>query len=196
MLPEIYVLRHGETYWNAARRIQGQHESHLNETGHAQAAAMAARLAERGVTAETHALVSSPLTRALETAAHVARATGHEGPVTTDDDLKELYMGDWQTLMYDDLIADGQGPQDGDSHLDWCLRAPGAETFEAFWTRAGRALSRIERPTVIVCHGLLSRVLRTQAMGWLPERLDELPGRQGDVYRIADGMHEVLSPQP
>ncbi|MAM60142.1 histidine phosphatase family protein [Maritimibacter sp. UBA3975] len=193
MLPELYVLRHGETHWNAARRIQGQHESRLNDRGHAQAAGMARSLAAQGVTGATHALRSSPLIRARETAEHVASAMGVTGPVATDDDLKELYMGDWQTLMYDDLIAQGTGPRAGDSHLDWCLRAPGGERLDAFWDRAGRVLERIEGPTVLVCHGLLSRVLRTQAMGWGPDRLDELPGRQGDVYRIRDGIHSVVS---
>lgn len=194
MYPEIYVLRHGQTHWNAVRRIQGQLESHLNETGHRQAAAMADLLETEGVTAQTHALISSPLKRARETAAYVAAAMGLPAPVATDDDLKELYMGDWQDLMYDDLTAAGQGLRAGETHLDWCLRAPGAETRQAFWDRAGRALARIEVPTVIVCHGLLSQVLRTQAMGWGMDRLGDLPARQGDIYRIRDGVHHVLSP--
>lgn len=60
----LALVRHGETSWNAERRLQGSSDIPLNDTGRGQAARAAARLAAR----QWHVLVSSPLSRASETA--------------------------------------------------------------------------------------------------------------------------------
>ena len=64
--PPLYILRHGETEWNALERLQGHHDSPLTPLGQAQAAAQHQILAGedlRGYTA-----LSSPQARALQTA--------------------------------------------------------------------------------------------------------------------------------
>lgn len=70
MLVLLYLVRHGETDWNLQRRIQGSTDVPLNDTGRAQAAAAGALLARR----EWHAVISSPLSRAFETASIIAAA--------------------------------------------------------------------------------------------------------------------------
>ena len=69
MTTRVIVVRHGETEWNAAARIQGHLDSELTAEGREQARAIAARLARERV----DALVSSDLGRAAETARTIAQ---------------------------------------------------------------------------------------------------------------------------
>jgi len=67
----LLLLRHGQTSWNAAHRVQGQLESELDEVGQRQAAAVAPVIAGMGPVA----LWSSDSARARQTAAYVAKET-------------------------------------------------------------------------------------------------------------------------
>ncbi|MFM9967184.1 MAG: histidine phosphatase family protein [Burkholderiales bacterium] len=70
---KVILVRHGETEWNREGRIQGYHaNSNLTETGHAQARAVAARLAGEGI----DALYASDSGRTMQTAQPIATATG------------------------------------------------------------------------------------------------------------------------
>jgi broad specificity phosphatase PhoE len=88
----ILLARHGETDWNRENRFQGHADPPLNETGRAQAAELAATLANEPLAA----LYSSPLRRAFETAQIVAAPHGLE-PVSVDA-LREVDVGSWQGL--------------------------------------------------------------------------------------------------
>lgn len=96
----VFLVRHGETTYNAVRRIQGWRDIELDARGQQQACAVAARLAgEIGPRAEIAAIVSSPLQRAHATAAAIAaalaraRAADRVPPVATDVRLKEIGLG-------------------------------------------------------------------------------------------------------
>ena len=71
----LYLVRHGETDWNRSRRIQGRTDIELNDTGREQALATSRLLARR----EWNAVISSPLSRALETASIIADRTRTRG---------------------------------------------------------------------------------------------------------------------
>jgi probable phosphoglycerate mutase len=73
----IALVRHGQTDWNVQRRVQGSTDVPLNATGRAQAAAAAERLAAEG---SWHAVVSSPLARAADTASLIADGLGLPAP--------------------------------------------------------------------------------------------------------------------
>jgi probable phosphoglycerate mutase len=88
----VLLLRHGLTDYNAEGRFQGQTDVPLNETGLAQAAAAAERLAGRGITR----VVSSDLQRAAVTARQVADRL--DLPVTLDPRLQEINVGSWAGL--------------------------------------------------------------------------------------------------
>jgi 2,3-bisphosphoglycerate-dependent phosphoglycerate mutase len=88
----ILLARHGETDWNRDNRFQGHADPPLNETGRAQAAELAAALAEEPLAA----VYSSPLWRALETA-EIAAAPHRLKPVPVDA-LREVDVGSWQGL--------------------------------------------------------------------------------------------------
>jgi glucosyl-3-phosphoglycerate phosphatase len=91
-LRRVVLLRHGRTEWNATGRFQGQLDSPLDATGHAQAAAAAIAVAPM----RPDALVSSDLSRARDTAAVVSAETGLD--VEIDPRLREIYLGSWEGL--------------------------------------------------------------------------------------------------
>ena len=188
-LPELFILRHGETEWNRARRWQGVLDSPLTEKGRAQAVAMGEMLREAGVTATSHQILSSPQGRALETARLALAPLGAE--IRPDPLLREISVGDWAGLTADEIDARWPGPED-EGFLDRYARAPGGEPFDQLWERVGAVLAGLAGPTVIVTHGITSRFLRTRAMGLTLSDLDELPGGQGVIFRIHQGTHDMI----
>jgi phosphoserine phosphatase len=95
----ILLARHGETDWNREGRFQGHADPPLNDTGRAQAAGLAAELAQ----VELAAVYSSPLRRAFETAELVA-APHHLTPIALDA-LREVDVGSWRGLTRKELEA-------------------------------------------------------------------------------------------
>jgi len=88
----VVLLRHGRTEWNATGRFQGQLDSPLDVIGRAQAEAAAVAV----VPMDPDAIVSSDLSRTVDTAATVAAELGLE--VSLDPRLREIDLGDWQGL--------------------------------------------------------------------------------------------------
>ncbi len=87
----IILVRHGENDWVKKNRLAGRIPGvHLNENGHKQAAAAAARLADLPV----KAVYSSPVTRCAETAEYIANT--HDLPVIELEDLSEVQYGKWE----------------------------------------------------------------------------------------------------
>lgn len=84
---QVYLVRHGETQWNAERRIQGQSDSPLTAKGEQQAMQVGERARSFGI---TH-VISSDLGRTRRTAEIIARACGCD--ITYDSRLRELNMG-------------------------------------------------------------------------------------------------------
>jgi len=186
-IPEIYVMRHGETEWNAMRRMQGGLDSPLTETGRAQARAMGRMLAARGVGPGTHCILSSPQGRAVETA-QLAFGTAPQ----PEPRLREIAMGDWSGLDRAEIDARWPGPP-GEHFIDFYARAPRGEGFAALWARCADLLAGLDGPSVLVTHGMTSRVLRTIATGGSRADLARLPGGQGVVFRISRGRHDRLA---
>lgn len=89
---QVVLLRHGRTEWNATGRFQGQLDAPLDGIGRAQAEAAAIAVAPM----QPDGLVSSDLSRAMDTAAAVSAECGIE--VGVDARLREIYLGAWEGL--------------------------------------------------------------------------------------------------
>ena len=96
---QVYLVRHGETQWNAERRIQGQSDSPLTATGELQAVQVGERVRTYGI---TH-VIASDLGRTQRTAEIIADACGCG--VTLDARLRELDMGILEQRHLDSLSA-------------------------------------------------------------------------------------------
>lgn len=146
----LCLVRHGETEWNLIRRYQGRVDIPLNETGQAQARTVASAIAAGE---PWHVLVSSPLSRAMDTARAIASATGLD-PILQDPDLVERAYGEAEGLTLEEREARWEGPE-------W----PGLEPYDLFQERAMTVLSRIAsahagRRVLVVAHGgLMNAVL-------------------------------------
>lgn len=140
---ELTLVRHGETAWNAVRRIQGSIEIELNPTGQAQAAAIGQALARRHADhpgGRFHRLISSDQIRAAQTAAAIAEATGLE--LTFDPQLRERRYGVFEGHAYDEI--ESRWPEDWArwQNRDPAWGPPEGETLSGFDARVRGWLDR------------------------------------------------------
>ena len=143
----FFLVRHGETEWNRERRIQGVSDIPLNDTGRAQAAALGDILVGHNF----DLIVSSPLSRADETARIIAQRLGMPAPITVPDLIERNY-GE----------AEGSSGADLDRRYPPGTDIPGREDREVVTQRAVRVLHdmAIRHPhadIVAVAHGAVIR---------------------------------------
>lgn len=164
MPTRLCVVRHGETAWNAARRIQGQHDVPLSATGRAQARAVGRALAHGH--APFAAVYSSDLSRARQTA-ELALAQ----PVILEAGLRERHYGVFQSLTYADMQRDH--PQAYARHAareESFAPSGGGESLLHFAQRIGNSVETIARAhpgeqILVVTHGGALDVLHRLATG-------------------------------
>jgi probable phosphoglycerate mutase len=163
----LILLRHGVTEWNQDRRFQGRQDVPLAPLGHVQAAATATYLA----TLRPSLLWCSDLTRARETAEHVASATGLTPLV--DERLREIHVGDFQGLTHEEARARfGHGPWDYAAH-NGESDAEVADRVCAPVKDAVAALGEGETG-IVVFHGHAVRLAMIGFLGWPLELVSTL----------------------
>ncbi|WP_374441946.1 histidine phosphatase family protein [Stella sp.] len=186
----VWLVRHGETEWNAQRRLQGQHDSPLTERGRRQALAVADLLSRTLDRQAPVRLVASPLGRTRATMAPIAAALGR--PVQYDDRLKEIGLGAWEGMTWGEIEQAFPGALDGATPHERFFRPPGGETHAAMIERLGGWLAEVDQPTVAVSHGFSGRVLRGLYAGLDPVAALDQPQPQDGVFRLAEGRMEFL----
>lgn len=188
--PDLYILRHGQTEWNAEGRFQGALDSPLTALGRAQAARQGAILLALGIDAARHDFAVSPQGRARQTA---AIALGMVGAVAiADERLREISLGDWDGLTRKDIAARRAGDPASADADGWQDAAPGGEGFASVAARTRAFLAGLRRPTVVITHGTASLFLRGAALGLDLPAILALPEGQGVVYHIRDGRERQL----
>lgn len=160
----LYLVRHGETAWNAGGRFQGQQDTPLNETGCAQARSAAEALSGR----HFNAIYTSDLARAAETAASIAAP--HDLVPIPYTRLREAFFGEWEgrsvaevTERWPDIIAAWRADS---LHT----RPPGGETLQQVLARVTDFTDEVLRQypdgeLCIVAHGGSLRALLVYALG-------------------------------
>ena len=156
-MTELLIVRHGETDWNAERRFQGHADRSLNDTGRAQAVALADELAD----VQAEAIYSSDLARARETAQILGARLGV--PVTELRELREIDVGDWQGLTRAEIKK--RFPEALKAWRRGETGWNGGETYDELAARVVPALERIAREhphgrVLVVGHGGTIRALR------------------------------------
>jgi broad specificity phosphatase PhoE len=173
----LLLVRHGQTTWNAARRMQGQTDGiPLTELGHAQAAGAARELAPLG----PGALVSSDLLRARQTAEHCARATGLT--VATTPALREQGYG----------VLEGRPSRELWDVVDWTdphWAAEGGESLAQLYARVEAYLREVaaDPPAevlALVTHGDTIRAAQSVVAGAGPAGLPAVTPPNGSITRL------------
>lgn len=152
MSTRLVVVRHGETQWNLASRIQGHADSPLTPAGEAQAAAIAERLARE----RFDRLVSSDLGRARRTAQAIAARTGHV--IVPDARFRERNYGLAEGLTYGEIGVHYPEVFSRVRDTDPDYVVPGGESRRQLFERVQEAFESLARESegeriVVVCHG-------------------------------------------
>ena len=168
-MKELYFVRHGQTEWNAIRRMQGQWNSDLNELGRQQADVNGRFLKHLDV----EYMVASPLDRTRQTAEIIDEHLGIDFDM--DERIKEWHCGDWSGEMWDEVpdkwpeeFAAWQADQ-------FYYRGPGTENYPDMIDRArpfldellANEFSRI----AIVSHGMIGRAMVGTLLSMSPDEM-------------------------
>ncbi len=190
-MTRLILIRHGETDWNRARRIQGRTDIPLNDRGRQQAREAAERLGARLENPSGAVIVTSDLSRAAETASIIAEAWSARQPKQYPS-LRERVYGEAEGSTIEDF-AQRWG--------DWyTAEVPGAETRDQVRDRALLALAEVEQEAraehphldrlFVVAHGALIRAIIDHASdGALPPAGERLPNASDHTVLVGpDGL--------
>ncbi len=169
----LYIIRHGVTAWNKAKRMQGQTDIPLAEEG----IELAVRTGKGMADVPIDVVISSPLSRAVETAKGVLRGRALSGakrngnipdiPVITDDRIQEISFGEWEgeCVLNSKVLPEGYLERFYHDPLH-IPQPPGGETFSQVRERTGSFLRELsgrgdytEKNVLISTHGAAGRCL-------------------------------------
>lgn len=185
MAPLIFV-RHGETDWNVAGRLQGRTDTPLNARGRDQADAVGRALKDFPGISE-RVFVASPLMRASDTMRRMRVAMGLDPDAfTTDERLAEMAFGDWEGFTFREIAEREPAAIKAREADKWSHVPPGGESYVQVAERVGALLAELDRPAVLVSHGGVARAALAVS-GADRTRLADLRVQQGRALVIEGG---------
>ncbi len=184
----IYLVRHGQTAFNAEGRIQGAKDSALTALGVEQARRVGKFLG--GVVPVETRIIASPRGRTQHTAQLIREASGLGAQIETDERLAEISLGDWDGMLKDDIRAQSPDYDAGERRWSWFFDAPGADSYEAMTERLGGWLDDARAaggPIIAVSHGVAGRILRGLFLQMPREEALMLDIPQDACFHMRDG---------
>ena len=190
MRPTIYYIRHGETDWNVAGRLQGRRDVPLNARGRAQAVHCGDILrdlfARDGRDPAGLDYTSSPLKRASETMQLTRSALGLDPDgFRCDPRLVEIAFGEWEGSTIAQLHLRDPARIAQREHDKWHFLPPGGESYEMVSARMRDWYESLSRDTVVTAHGGTARGLIAFLGIAKPAAAPLLDIEQGMVYVFA-----------
>lgn len=192
MTPTIYYIRHGETDWNVAGRLQGRRDIPLNARGREQGThcghILRDLLARDRLDTASFDFVSSPFQRATETMRLLRAALGLPADgFRIDPRLAEIAFGDWEGFTMAELRNRDPQRIAQREHDKWHFTPPGGESYETVAARMRDWYDSLARDTVAVSHGGTARGLMTLLGLAKPAVAPLLDVLQGEVYVFKGG---------
>lgn len=179
----LILVRHGETVWNAERRLQGHADAPLSPRGIEQARRAAAFFVDGPTPGH---VVSSDLNRAR----HTAELLGFTA-FATDERLREMDLGDWTGRWIEQIEASDPG-----AYRDWRLGSytpPGGEGWRPFRERVGagigEAVNRSDGDVVVVTHEGVVRAACDVLVGLAPSKLSPIAPAAVTIFDVNPSTH-------
>lgn len=191
----VLLAPHGETEWSREDRFTGASDVPLSETGRWQAERLAQRLAGETV----HAIFSSPLGRARQTAEIIAAP--HQMQPAMAEGLREMNFGDWEGKARADVMAEYAPVYGAWTRDPATVRAPRGESGYDVATRAAAAIKELARQyagetILVVAHRTVNRIVLCQLLGiglaGYRKRLAQAPAALNVVEIDARGRGHLL----
>ncbi|ELB2890186.1 histidine phosphatase family protein [Vibrio parahaemolyticus] len=186
MTRRIFVLRHGETEFNADKKLQGHCNSSLTSKGSDQARRVGTTL-KQYVENRPFRVYSSTLGRALQTSQIVCEELNYSYEnLNKEPRLKEFSLGEWEQRTIPSLVQEIPNLL---AQNDWYLQAPNCETYESVRERLSSWLSDVahDEDIVVVSHGLTGIVLRGLLLGMDYTQVWQQDLPQDAFFIIEDG---------
>ncbi|EHU5172593.1 histidine phosphatase family protein [Vibrio parahaemolyticus] len=186
MTRRIFVLRHGETEFNADKKLQGHCNSSLTSKGSDQARRVGTTL-KQYVENRPFRVYSSTLGRALQTSQIVCEELNYSYEnLNKEPRLKEFSLGEWEQRTIPSLEQEIPNLL---AQNDWYLQAPNCETYESVRERLSSWLSDVahDEDIVVVSHGLTGIVLRGLLLGMDYTQVWQQDLPQDAFFTIEDG---------
>lgn len=182
----IYVIRHGQTEWNLAGRLQGGKDSLLTAQGKLQAEAAAISFGKT----PPGKILSSPLGRARKTAEIIAKAL--DIPVEEDERLAELRFGAAEGLTLDKIDKKWPGFRERREEDKWHVRWPDGESYQDVDARITSLSADIPapfreadaRPLALVGHETVNMILMGRLLQLDPSMVTRIGQPNHVVYRL------------
>ncbi len=191
MTRTIYHIRHGQTDWNAAGRLQGSKDIPLNERGRAQAdangRALAAHFAAEGRDPASLRWVASPLGRTRETMERVRAGAGLE-PAAYDlaPELREVSFGRFEGMTYAEIEAHAPAAHAAIRRDKWNFLPPDGESYVMLADRVRAWIEATDGDLMMVSHGGVFRALRSVLEHIEDPELAHLFVHQDRIFRWRD----------
>ena len=180
---ELLILRHGPTEWNKDKRLQGRSDIALSAEGRMEVGSWSIPDQFNDFN-----WVSSPLSRALETASIL----GHKP--TIEPALVEMSWGDWEGLVWRQLLDANDPELDANRAKGLDFRPLNGESPRDVQTRLNVWLKTLEQSTIAVCHKGVLQALYALATGW--QMTDNPPEKIRDgcahLFNIEQGWPVVI----
>ncbi|MEP3278217.1 MAG: histidine phosphatase family protein [Stappiaceae bacterium] len=181
----LLLVRHGQSEWNAARRLQGQADVGLSQLGKSQADALRPVIDKVGPCRA----ISSDLRRASETARRISTI-----PAKLTNGLREIDVGEWTGRPIEEIRAEDEAAYQG-----WRAgtAAPsGGESWMRFVNRVSHAIEQEwETPCqnlLVVCHGGVIRALLQHFVGLAPAHIIPVAPASLSALRLGNGKPQRL----
>ena len=191
----IYVVRHGQTTFNAEGRMQGHLDSPLTALGIRQAEAMADLLDREIADKAGWSIIASPLGRTRHTAQIIASRLGLS--IEIEPRIIEVSFGSWDGWLRSDLRS--QFPEIFNLP-EWQVESPDGETYDGLHGRIADWLGSLppesERKLIAVCHGGSGRMIRGGYLGLDRTATWQQEVPQDAVFALAGGRETRLDCTP
>ncbi|HIP22648.1 MAG TPA: histidine phosphatase family protein [Rhodobacteraceae bacterium] len=189
--PELFILRHGQTEWNVLGKYQGHMDSPLTKLGLAQARSQGEILRAHVASRKLQAY-ASPLLRAARTAEIALMPLGQQARL--DSRLKEVSFGTREGKTRAEIAEIDESSRV--SKFERYFSDPKGEDFQDIASRCRAFLESLSAPSILITHGITSRILRGLWLGIAPEAMLELPVGQGCVYHLSAEAEHCLQAAP